>query len=252
MRQGASGEHRLQLIERTVVRGSLRALALIAIIGISIVLIARHGGAIFGLREGELVMAVYLIGFLILISGALVRLFRDRFGEAIRAALAWTAVALALLAVYAYRFELRDAADRIMAELVPGRAVARGSTVEFARGVNGDFEIATEVNGARVPMVLDTGASTVMLTRDAALAAGLPAEMIKYNVNVDTANGRAQAAAVTLDRVAVGNLVERGVPALIAQPGQLRTSLLGMSFLARLKSWEVRGDKVTMRGTDAR
>ncbi len=229
-------------------RGSLRTLALIAVIGVSIVLIARHGGAVTGLPEGKLVQFVYTIGFLILVSGAVVRMFRDRFGEAIRAALAWAAVVLALLAVYAYRFELNDAGDRIMAELVPGRVVARGPSVEVARGVNGDFEIATEVNGARVPMVLDTGASTVLLTREAALNAGLPAEMIKYNVTVETANGRAQAAAVTLDRIAVGNIVERSVPALIAQPGQLKTSLLGMSFLSRLRGWEVRGDTVTMRG----
>jgi aspartyl protease family protein len=39
------------------------------------------------------------------------------------------------------------------------------------------------------------------------------------------------------------------VPALIAQPGTLRTSLLGMSFLSRLQSWEVRGDRVVMRGS---
>ena len=54
--------------------------------------------------------------------------------------------------------------------------------------------------------------------------------------------------AVTLDKVGVGGIVERSVPALIAQPGQLRTSLLGMSFLNRLESWEVRGDKLIMRG----
>ena len=53
---------------------------------------------------------------------------------------------------------------------------------------------------------------------------------------------------MTLDRVAVGGIVERSVPALIAQPGQLRTSLLGMSFLNRLASWEVRGEKLVMRG----
>jgi aspartyl protease family protein len=46
----------------------------------------------------------------------------------------------------------------------------------------------------------------------------------------------------------VGGIVERSVPALIAQPGTLRTSLLGMSFLSRLQGWEVRGDKVVMRG----
>ena len=97
-------------------------------------------------------------------------------------------------------------------------------------------------------MVLDTGASTVVLTNDAARAAGLPIEMIKYTVNVDTANGRARAAAVTLDRIAIGGIVERSVPALVAQPGQLKSNLLGMSFLNRLQSWEVRGDRLVMRG----
>jgi aspartyl protease family protein len=73
--------------------------------------------------------------------------------------------------------------------------------------------------------------------------------MIKYTVNIDTANGRTQAAAATIDRIVIGGIVEREVPALIAQPGQLKTSLLGMSFLSRLQSWEVRGDRVVMRGT---
>jgi len=72
--------------------------------------------------------------------------------------------------------------------------------------------------------------------------------VLSYSVNVDTANGRTRAASVTLDRLAVGGIVERSVPALVAQPGQLRTNLLGMSFLNRLESWEVRGDKLMMRG----
>ena len=97
-------------------------------------------------------------------------------------------------------------------------------------------------------MVLDTGASSVVLTQEAAKAAGLPLEVLSYTVNVETANGRARAAPVTLDRVAVGGIVERAVPALIAQPGQLRTNLLGMSFLNRLESWEVRGDRLVLRG----
>ena len=51
-----------------------------------------------------------------------------------------------------------------------------------------------------------------------------------------------------LDRISVGSIVERSVPALVAQPGQLRVSLLGMSFLNRLESWQVRNDHLTMRG----
>jgi len=63
-----------------------------------------------------------------------------------------------------------------------------------------------------------------------------------------TANGRTRAAPVTLERVVVGGVVERSVPALVAQQGQLKQSLLGMSFLNRLAGWEVRGDKLRLRG----
>ena len=90
--------------------------------------------------------------------------------------------------------------------------------------------------------------SAVVLTQEAAKAAGLPLEVLNYDVSVDTANGRTRAASVTLDRIGVGGIVERSVPALIAQPGALRVSLLGMSFLNRLQGWEVRGEKLIMRG----
>jgi aspartyl protease family protein len=120
--------------------------------------------------------------------------------------------------------------------------------VEISRARGGGFGVVAQVNGARLDMVLDTGATSVVLTQEAAKAAGLPLEVLAYTVNVDTANGRARAAPVTLDRVAIGGIIERAVPALIAQPGQLRTNLLGMSYLNRLESWEVRGDKLMMRG----
>jgi aspartyl protease family protein len=136
----------------------------------------------------------------------------------------------------------------MLAELIPGHAVSRGRTVAVARTNAGDFAITAEINGARVAMVLDTGASSVVLTRDDAKAAGLPLEVLEYTVNIDTANGRTRAAPVTLDRIAIGSLAERSVDALVAQPGQLKTSLLGMSFLNRLQSWEVSGDRLLLRG----
>ena len=175
-------------------------------------------------------------------------LFRQRFTRVFESVLIWVVIAILLALGYTYRFELRDVGDRVLAEFIPGRAATRGHTVEIARGGGGGFSVATQVNGARIAMVLDTGASAVVLTQEAARAAGLPLEVLNYSVNVETANGRARAAPVTLDRVSIGGITERSVPALIAQPGQLRTNLLGMSFLNRLESWEVRGDKLMMRG----
>ena len=185
---------------------------------------------------------------LVMVAIIALMLFRQRFSHALESVLIWVVIALLLMLGYTYRFELNDVAERVLAELVPGRAATRGRTVEIARASGGSFAVATQVNGARVAMVLDTGASAVVLTQEAAKAAGLPLEVLNYSVNVDTANGRTRAAPVTLDRVSIGAITERAVPALIAQPGQLRTNLLGMSFLNRLESWEVRGDKLLMRG----
>ena len=213
-------------------------------------LVVRHDrGTIASLETGDFASLVYKIGLLVLSGGAVLALFRDRIADAFRAAMFWVVVGLILALGYTYRYDLRDVGDRLLAELIPGRAAAtRNGAVEISRGRGGEFQIATQVNGASVPMVLDTGATAVVLTQEAAKAAGLPLSMLSYDVNVETANGRARAASVTLDRVTVGSIVERSVPALIAQPGQLKRSLLGMSFLNRLQSWEVRGERLVLRG----
>jgi len=182
-------------------------------------------------------------------GGLLLVMFRDKLSKVFEALLFWAVVGLLLVVGYTYRFELRDAGDRVIAELVPGHVAGHGRNVEVVRARGGDFALAAHINGARVPMVLDTGASSVVLTHEAAKAAGLPLEVLDYSVNVETANGRTRAAPITLDRLAVGSLTERAVPALVAQRGQLKNNLLGMSFLNRLASWEVRGDRLLMRGS---
>ena len=68
------------------------------------------------------------------------------------------------------------------------------------------------------------------------------------DVDVETAGGHTRAARLTLDRLAIGKLVERSVPALVVPRGQMKTNLLGMSFLDRLESWEVRADRLMLRG----
>jgi aspartyl protease family protein len=143
---------------------------------------------------------------------------------------------------------MREIGDRVLAQVVPGYAAAHGRVVELARGRAGDFPITMKVNGAKVGMILDTGASAVMLTHDAAKAAGLPLELLSYTVSLETANGRTHAAPVTIDRLAIGNIIERAVPALVVPSGQLKTNLLGMTFLNRLESWQVKGDRLLLRG----
>jgi aspartyl protease family protein len=230
-----------------LVRRLLGVLLLILAL-VLVVLVARHNeGTVGSLSTADFASLAVKIVMLVVVGGVVLTLFRDRFSHALESALLWVVIGLLLVLAYTYRFDLRDASDRVLAELIPGHAAVRGHTVELARSHAGDFPISAQVNGARIPMILDTGASTVVLTNEAAKAAGLPLEMVKYSVNVETANGRALAASVTLDRLVIGGIAERSIPALIAQPGQLKTSLLGMSFLNRLQGWEVRGDKLVMR-----
>ncbi|HWL31954.1 MAG TPA: TIGR02281 family clan AA aspartic protease [Xanthobacteraceae bacterium] len=213
-----------------------------------VAVIRPDGGTIAGLNADDIGATTYHVALAVFIGGAVLVMFRERISKALEALLFWMVVGVVLLFAYSYRGELRDAGERIMAEVVPGRPAVRSAhTVEIVRGRGGDFQVAAQINGTRVAMTLDTGASAVVLTQEAAKAAGLPLEVLSYSVPVDTANGRGRAASVTLDRLAVGNIVELAVPALVAQPGQLRVSLLGMSFLNRLESWEVRGDKLVMR-----
>jgi aspartyl protease family protein len=215
-----------------------------------LVLVVRHDdGTIAGLASGDFASLAIKMSLLVFFGGAILAMFRYRFAEAIQAALFWVVLVLLLAAGYSYRMELREVADRVVAEFVPGHAAVRGMTVEIARGRTGGFQISAMVNGGQVPMLLDTGATMVVLTQEAAKAAGLPLEVLSYSIAIETANGRARAASVVLDRVTIGSIVERSVPALIAQPGQLRTNLLGMSFLNRLQSWEVRGDRLVLRGS---
>jgi len=211
-------------------------------------LVARSEGGTAGLAQLDIAALALKVGLVVFIGTLALALFRERFSRAVDSALFWIVIAILFAIGYAYRGELRDVADRVMAEFLPGHAVGRAHVVEIGR-LSGNFSVTAQLNnGARVAMVIDTGASSVVLTQDAARAAGLPVEVLTYTVNIETANGRTRAAPVTLDSLAVGSIVERAVPALIAQRGQLRSSLLGMSFLSRLESWEVRGEKLVMRG----
>lgn len=229
----------------------------IAALGLTVVALAlRHQqGTIAGLDLETFASIAYLSALFVLVGGLSYTLFYSRLGEMLRALMFWMMIALLLALGYSYRFELEAMSERVLSELLisrPGNRPGANATVQVARARGGDFSVRVEVNGARVPMLVDTGASSVVLTAEAARTAGLPVDLLKYDVPIETASGRAQAAAVVLDRVAIGNIAERRVPALVSAPGVLKTSLLGMSFLNRLESFEVRGGQLVMRAKQAR
>src|SRR5215213_10958327 len=109
---------------------------LLLLLGIGLLaLVLRHDHAtVAGFETGDFASLVYKIALLIFIGGAVLALFRERIAEAFQAAAFWVVIGLLLAVGYTYRHDLRDIADRVLSELMPGRAVSRGSVVEVARG----------------------------------------------------------------------------------------------------------------------
>jgi aspartyl protease family protein len=225
----------------------------IAALGFTVVALAmRHQqGTIAGLELDQFSRLAYLLAVLVLVTGFGYFFYKSRIGEMIRAVLFWAMIVLVLALGYSYRQEIETMSERVLSELLISRpaiiSTGPGATVQVARARGGDFMAQAQVNGAAVSMLIDTGASSVVLTQEAAKAANLPLDLLKYDVAIETASGRTHAAAVVIDRIAVGGIVERRVPALVSAPGELKTSLLGMSFLNRLKSFEIGGGRLLMR-----
>jgi aspartyl protease family protein len=216
-----------------------------------IVLISRHDeGTVGPLKTEDFASLVYFSVLLLLIGGGVYSVFYGRFQEKLKSIAIWLGIVALLVIAYNYRGNIVRVVDRMFSIVTPDQDITASipNHVWIDRNVSGDFNVRVQVNGAALPMLIDTGASSVVLTLEDARAAGIPVDLLKYDTTIQTAKGRGFAAAVVLDQVRIGNIVQRRVPALIVKRGDLNMSLLGMSFLQRLESFELRGQQMVLRG----
>jgi aspartyl protease family protein len=229
-------------------------LALFILALAAMLLVANDSGTIAGVDSDTLGYVALLTALAVFIGGGLLGSYRGRAGPMLRDAVIWLALGLGLVTIYAYKDELLPIAARVVGELAPGTPMtveqsSGGVTeVRIRRRLDGHFTANVKINGEAISMIVDTGASTIVLKPGDARKAGIDPDTLTYRVPVLTANGRAMAARVRLDSVAIGPLDRKNVDALVAQPGALTQSLLGMSFLSRLRSYEFSGDFLRLRG----
>ena len=122
-----------------------------------------------------------------------------------------------------------------------------GSVVEIEAGGNGHFNTEADVNGRAIDVMIDTGATMVALSYEDAEHAGILLNDNDFTQSVSTANGIARVAPVTIDRISIGDITVRNVPAAVTERGRLKTSLLGMSFLRRLSRFDMRSGRLVMQ-----
>jgi aspartyl protease family protein len=112
-------------------------------------------------------------------------------------------------------------------------------------GPHGHFIVDAAVNGKTITFLVDTGASAIYLTPEDAKRLGWPPQRLTFSERYSSAAGEVRAAPVTLRSLRVGQLELFDLPASVGeQPSEI--SLLGMTFLKHLDSYQVRGDRLIL------
>ena len=199
-------------------------------------------------QDGANERLVYF-GFFLLI--ALVygfRFRRVRMIPLVKIGLAWAAIFSGIIIAYGNRDVLQSAWATLRGEIAPTIAVARvEGEVELRKAFDGHFRAVAKINGANVGMLIDTGASIVLLSYEDAVNAGLSPQTLDFSMPVTTANGRSFVAPVTIDTLTIGSVGLDNVRAAVAQPGKIHSSLLGMSFIGRLQETSFRQDRLILK-----
>jgi aspartyl protease family protein len=189
----------------------------------------------------------YYLAWAVLIS---LRLFSGgpmRWGEKAKHAAIWVGI-IALIAVgYSYRGELGQVVQRVQGEASGGYPVATGAREMVVTAADdGGFYVMGKVNGQVVRFLVDTGASDTVLSPADAQRAGIDTGVLTFDYRSETANGTGYGARIVVDSLSVGSVTLADLPVMVNQ-ADMSSSLLGMSFLHRLESFQVRDGKLYLK-----
>ncbi|MEZ5931864.1 MAG: TIGR02281 family clan AA aspartic protease [Alphaproteobacteria bacterium] len=212
----------------------------VVLLGLVVLLNAAFPGMLGS--EGSQMSLTYNVLWLVLLGSSLVLGYRGRAHAALKHALAWIAIALVLVLGYSYRDVFMSVAGRVGGELMPAMPVVTASgDVELRAASDGHFQVDALIDGAKVRLLVDTGASILALAPDDAERIGFDLGALSFDRPVSTANGRTFVAFVRLEQVDIGPISLSDVGAAVHRDG-LDQSLLGMNVLDRLSGFERSGD----------
>lgn len=161
-------------------------------------------------------------------------------GKMVRDAAAWIFIFIGTLAVIGLWGDIRQS-------VMPQQTVfEEQGRIELPRAEDGHYYVDLDINGNRVPFVVDTGATSVVLTQQDAKRIGIPPESLVFFTQAMTANGPVDTAPVTLDDVALGPFHDVDIPAYV-NGGDMDMSLLGMTYLNRFASIQITGNTMILQ-----
>lgn len=177
----------------------------------------------------------------------LVAFFRKdvKFSKSLKYLAVW--VTIGLMIVYGYQFDFGSFSNGLLAQIYPARGqVLKAGEVTFARAYDGQFYVDAVIdNSAPIRFMVDTGASSVVLTARDAERLGVNLDSLHYTAPSSTANGMIWTAPVMLSSITIHGLTVYNVIATVSS-SNLGVSLLGMTFLEKLKEFRFKQGDLTL------
>ena len=175
---------------------------------------------------------IYLIVLLAMVGGWFFMQSREGLNRTLQYAAIWAMIFVGgAAAVGLWQDISRDARQTQI-------SVAGSNQIIVPRSVDGHYYLTLDINEVPVRFVVDTGATDMVLTQTDAARAGIDPDGLNYLGRAATANGNVRTAFVRIDQVALGDIVDRDVGAVVNE-GEMRESLLGMGYLQRWGRLEI-------------
>lgn len=188
----------------------------------------------FGLDAGQLAALAFLAVLLLSLLGSL---FRNN-SAILRNALVW-------IVIFGGAFLFSGQWDTISSSFIQRDPTFTDGRIEVPKGADNHFRLTLQINGVPVDFLVDTGASQVVLTKEDAARVGLDPDTLAFTGTAFTANGEVATAPIRLETVELGDLRDTRVRASV-NSGDMEGSLLGMSYLSRFESIEIRRDTLIL------
>jgi len=197
------------------------------------------------MNEDRALDLVWAIGALIIVGSALAAR-RVPFAKAWKMALAWVAIFAALFLLFAFRYDFRAIGQRLRVAIDPEAGIVSGETLRIPMSDDGHFWVRGTVNGIERRFLIDSGATTMVLSGNTVRDASIAPDGDGFASIVNTANGTVAANRVSIDRLRIGPITRDGLAAVTA-PEFGDVNVLGMNFLSTLSGWGVEGKTLVLK-----
>lgn len=189
--------------------------------------------------DSQTASLIYLSILLVALVGSMFGVYRGRMGTMLKSMLAWALIFGVIAVGYGYR-------DTIEETLLPAQTISTGEgRIEIRRRFDGHYHADMLVNGEPVEFIVDTGASSIVLSLADAERVGIPLDRLDFSSRARTANGEVRLATVRLAELRIGDIVDRNVRAVVNE-GEIDVSLLGLDYLDRFKSVQIEGNVMVL------